>query len=192
MHGENPPTPLVMDVPKQSLKDADEVASRVKEILNRSKLALDQAKGRAKQYADMNRRELSFAKDDLVLLSTRNLKLKVKHDTKLLPKFIGPLRIKEKVGTVAYRLELPPRWRIHDVFHVSLLRKYVTRGNKGYVAAPPVSWLEDEPIYEVEAVLDHKDVKSGKKVIRRFLIKWAGFDHSHNSWEREGISPEVR
>jgi hypothetical protein len=65
------------------------------------------------------------------------------------------------------------------------LRKYVTRGNKGFIAAPPVSWLDDEPIYEVEAILDHKDVKSGKKVIRRFLIKWAGFDHSHNSWERE-------
>jgi hypothetical protein len=82
-------------------------------------------------------------------------------------------------------VKLPPKWRIHDVFHVSLLKKYVTRGNKGFVATPPVSWLEDEPLYEVEKILKHTDVKTGRKVIRRFLIKWAGYDASHNSWERE-------
>jgi hypothetical protein len=132
--------------------------------------------------------ETSFQVDDLVLLSTKNLKLKVtkaKGKTKLLPKFIGPLRVKERIGKVAYRLELPPRWKVHDVFHVSLLRRYITRGNRGHVAAPPVAWLDEEPLYEVEKILEHEDVRVGRKVVRRFLIKWARYDASHNSWERE-------
>jgi len=61
----------------------------------------------------------------------------------------------KRIGNVAYRLELPHQWRVHDVFHVSLLRRYIARGNDGFVAAPPVEWLNNEPLYEVESILDH-------------------------------------
>jgi hypothetical protein len=45
---------------------------------------------------------------------------------KLTPKFIGPYQISDRVGTVAYRVDLPPHLsNLHDVFHVSQLRKYV-------------------------------------------------------------------
>ena len=44
---------------------------------------------------------------------------------KILPRFIGPFEILERVGTVAYRLALPPSMSsVHEVFHVSILRKY--------------------------------------------------------------------
>jgi hypothetical protein len=157
-------------------------------VLQLARDALNAARSRAKLYADAKRTDASFEVNDLVLLSTKNLKLKVKktkRDVKLLPKFIGPLRVIERIGHVAYRLELPPRWRVHDVFHVSLLRKYVTRGTQGHIAAPPVAWLDEEPLYEVEQILQHADVRVGRKVVRRFLIKWANYDASHNSWERE-------
>lgn len=44
---------------------------------------------------------------------------------KLRPRFIGPFKILERVGAVAYRIALPPRYAgMHDVFHLSMLRKY--------------------------------------------------------------------
>ena len=45
---------------------------------------------------------------------------------KLAPRFVGPFEILERIGPVAYRLALPPSLaRIHDVFHVSILRQYI-------------------------------------------------------------------
>ena len=123
---------------------------------------------------------------DWVLVSTKNIKLKVKQDTKLLPKFVGPVQITKCIGKVAYRVDLPHVWRIHNVFHVSLLRKHIPRGEPGNVAAPPVEWLSnDDPLYEVEGILAHHRTKTKKSVSTRFLVKWKNYDHLHNSWEPE-------
>ena len=92
-------------------------------------------------------------------------------------KFVGPTMIIKRVGAVAYKLELLHQWRVHNVFHVSLRRKYVTRGSQGFVAAPPVEWFSGEPVYEVESVLDHHTPKprgrnpKSRAVETQFLIK---------------------
>ena len=62
-------------------------------------------------------------RSDLVLLSTRNLKLKGTPG-KLQKRFVGPFRVIEAIGVHAYRLSLPDEWKIHDVFHVSFLRNW--------------------------------------------------------------------
>jgi hypothetical protein len=48
----------------------------------------------------------------------------------LSPKYCGPFQILKKVGTMVYKLELPSEWKIHNVFHVSLLKKIVSNPNK--------------------------------------------------------------
>lgn len=184
--GENPPTPLTVDLPGPFPKDAEEVTLRIHSAVKDAKVLLEAAQARAKSYTDSQRRDVHYDVGDYVLLNTRNLKLRVKQDTKLLPKFVGPLKIIQRVGTVAYKLALPSTWSIHPVFHVSLLKKYVTKGLPGFVAAPPAAdWIAGEPVYEVEEIMDHRDSNVGRKARRQFLIKWVGYDAIHNSWERE-------
>ena len=86
------------------------------------------AQSRQKSYADKRRRPLEFQEGDHVFLKItpkigvgRTLKIK-----KLTPRFIGPYQILNKVGPVAYRVALPPNLsNLHDVFHVSQLKKYI-------------------------------------------------------------------
>jgi hypothetical protein len=81
---------------------------------------------RQKSYTDHRRRELSFEVGDFVYLKVSPMRglhhFKVR--AKLAPRFIGPFKILEKSGEVAYLLELPPQLSdVHDVFHVSQLKK---------------------------------------------------------------------
>jgi len=184
--GEHPPTPLTVDLPGPFPRTAEEVTLRIHSAIKDAKVLLEAAQSRAKAYADTQRRDVTFAVGDRVLLSTKNLKLRVKQNTKLLPKFVGPLDIVSRVGPVAYKLELPSTWSVHPVFHVSLLKKFVPQGHQGFVAAPPAAdWIAGELVYEVEEILDHRDSVVGRQKRRQFLIKWVGYDAIHNSWERE-------
>jgi hypothetical protein len=84
------------------------------------------AQSRQKSYADHRRRELSFEVGDFVYLKVslmRGLR-RFKVQGKLATRFIGPFKILEKRGEIAYQLELPPQLsNVHDVFHVSQLEK---------------------------------------------------------------------
>src|SRR3954469_24579627 len=81
-----------------------------------------------KSYYDKRRKTLEFQKGDHVFMKVTPMTgigraLKSKN---LTPHFIGPFQISERVGEVAYRVALPPMLaNLHDVFHVSQLRKYV-------------------------------------------------------------------
>ncbi|KAL4021044.1 hypothetical protein IC575_019833 [Cucumis melo] len=83
---------------------------------------------RQKSYADVRRKDLEFDVGDMVFLKVAPIKgvLIFKKKGKLSPRFVGPFEILERIGPVAYRLALPPSFStVHDVFHVSMLRKYV-------------------------------------------------------------------
>jgi hypothetical protein len=81
---------------------------------------------RQKSYADHRRRELSFEVGDFVYLKVSPMRglHRFKVRGKFAPRFIGPFKILEKRGEVAYQLELPPQLSdVHNVFHVSQLKK---------------------------------------------------------------------
>ena len=69
-----------------------------------------------------NRKQLNFTpfeKNQKVWLNTRNLKMN--HHKKIAPKREGPFEINEILGPVTYRLKLPTSWKIHNMFHATLL-----------------------------------------------------------------------
>jgi hypothetical protein len=80
--------------------------------------SLAEAQERMARVANLSRRDGSHAVDDKVWLSTKNLPLKL-GTRKLAAIWAGPFRVIDKIGNLAYRLELPPDWKIHNVFHVS-------------------------------------------------------------------------
>ena len=97
---------------------------KIQIIRDRLKIARD----RQKSYADKRRRDLQFKVGDRVFLKVSPWKgvLRFGRRRKLRPRYIGPYEIIARVGLVAYRLDLPPELsKVHNVFHVSMLRKYI-------------------------------------------------------------------
>ena len=95
-------------------------------ILIRARLL--EVQSRQKSYADKRRKDLEFQVGDKVFLKVSHWKgvLRFGWKGKLAPRYIGPYEILERVGKVAYRLALPPDLeRIHKVFHISVLKKYI-------------------------------------------------------------------
>jgi hypothetical protein len=87
---------------------------------------LKAAQDRQKSYSDNRRRKLSFQDGEHVFVKVSPIQGWFGVQGQLKPRYIGPFEILQRVGPVAYRLALPPRLtEIHDVFHVSNLRKYI-------------------------------------------------------------------
>lgn len=120
----------------------------------------------------------TFNIGDQVLLSAKNLRIK-QPSRKLSSRYIGPLKVLDAVGTQAYRLALPSSYRVHNVFHVSLLEPYHPRDAKAADAIMPLPELvEGEEEYEVERILEHRN----KKGQRYFFVKWANWPEEYNQW----------
>ena len=101
---------------------------------------------------------------------------------KLASKFYGPFQVIERVGEVAYRLQLPATARIHDVFHVSLLKKKM--GGTAVVEGqlPNVS---DASVHKwaPEAVLQARMVKRHGAAATQWLVQWMGTSPEEATWE---------
>ena len=111
--------------PHSKSKSADELSAEVKELITVCRKILYYAQKLQKQAQDQSIKSRSYAPGDKVWLNSKHIK--TKRNCKLEAKFFGPFQVLYPVGKQAYKFELSRRWRIHDVFHVSLLEQDTTR-----------------------------------------------------------------
>jgi len=146
------------------------------------------SQSRQKSYHDKQRKDLEFQEGDHVFLRVtpmtgvgRALKSK-----KLTPKFIGLYQISERIGTVAYRVGLPPHLsNFHDVFHVSQLRKYVPDPSH-VIQRDDVQVRDNLTVETLPVRIEGREVKRlrGKKIL---LVKvvWDRATGESLTWELE-------
>jgi hypothetical protein len=145
------------------------------------------AQSRQKSYADGKRRDVSFQEGDYVYLKVSPIRglhrFKVKG--KLSPRYIGPFQILQRVGEVAYRLELPEQFSdVHDVFHISQL------GLKPHDKEPlPMDGLdvkEDLTITELPIrILDKLTRVTRNRTFTMCKVQWSNHAEDETTWERE-------
>ncbi|GJP70681.1 hypothetical protein CLOP_g1588 [Closterium sp. NIES-67] len=144
-----------------------------------------------KRQADCHRTDHTITVGDQVLLDTRNIN--ISHlPSKLRPRFCGPFLVEAQVTPATFRLRLPTTWKIHNAFHVQLLKPYrdpntVFTGRQP--PPPPPVLIHDEPEYEVESVFAHHRRRNGTV---EFLICWKGYDPSEDSWVPESEMGNAR
>jgi hypothetical protein len=134
---------------------------------------------RQKMIDRSNRTFIPFERGQKVWLEAKNLRL-MYPSRKLSPKREGPFTIQEVLGPLTYKLELPPQWKVHPVFHASLLTPFQENEAHGKnFLEPPPDVIDGQEEYEVESILAHKP----KIKPRLYLVSWKGYPSASNSWE---------
>ena len=105
---------------------------------------------------------------------------------KLSPRFIGSFEILERVGTVAYRLALPPSMSsVHEVFHISMLRRYTPDPdhvvNWGEIEVDMDGTFEEGPV----CIVDSRNQVLRRKTVRLVRVLWHDRGVEESTWERE-------
>ena len=154
-------------------------------VLIRERLRV--AQSRQKSYADTRRRDLEFEIGDMVFVRVAPMKgvMRFGKKGKLRPRYVGPFEILERVGPVAYKLALPPALSgIHNVFHISMLRRYVSDLSH-ILSYEPLQVQEDLSYEEMPMeILDRKDQVLRNKTICLVKVLWRNHSIGEASWER--------
>lgn len=151
---------------------------------------LDKASKKMKKWADKKRRNLEYQVGDLVLvkLLPQQFKSLRKVHKGLVRKYEGPFPIVKKVGKVSYQLQLPPKLKIHPVFHASYLKPYhadVDDPSRGESSRAPTAVITSYD-KEVDYILADRIIRRrGVPPSTEYLVKWKGLPESEASWEVE-------
>ena len=146
------------------------------------------AQSRQKSYADTRRRTLEFEVGDHVFLKVMPKRGVIRFGKwgKLSPRYIGPFEVLERVGIVDDRLALPPSLSsVHDVFHVSMLRKYTPDPihvvDWGELVVDTDGTFKEGPV----RIMDSRHQVLRRKIVRLVKVLWRHRGVEEATWERE-------
>jgi hypothetical protein len=150
--------------------------------LLRSQLA--RAQSRLKRQADKQRTDREFSVGDSVLLKLQpyaQSSVVNRPCHKLAFKFFGPFKIMDRIGAVAYKLDLPAGSKVHPVFHISQLKPFIPKYSLVFTQLP-VADLQSE-LMVPECILERRMVKKDNAAVVQVLVKWSAFPATEATWE---------
>ncbi|GJT94459.1 putative reverse transcriptase domain-containing protein, partial [Tanacetum coccineum] len=165
-----------------------EMAQETTEKIVQIKQRIQAARDRQKSYADLKRKPMEFQVGDKVMLKVSPWKgvLRFGKRGKLNPRYVGPFKVLEKVGSVAYKLELPQELsRVHNMFHVSNLKKCYSEDP---LAVPLDGLHVDDKLHFVEEQVEimEIEVKRLRKIrVPIVKVRWNSRRGPEFTWERE-------
>ena len=176
MYGYHPvlPVELLKGDEITKVETLSKFLQRTQETWHAARAHMEKAVVTQQNYYNRKHRDVQFSVGDLVLLSTQNLRLKgIPH--KLQWKFCGPYKVLERIGTQAYRLKLPDTWRIHPVFHVSLLKQWRPSTMQQLPGEIELEDPERPQYFDVEKILRWRWTSKTRRRQREFLVLWQGY-----------------
>ncbi|VFQ91119.1 unnamed protein product [Cuscuta campestris] len=186
LYGRDPPLLFSTLSVRARTPEVEAVLQERADLLNDLKAHLSKMQNRMRAQANKHRRDVSFAVGDRVLLKLQPYR---QHSAgrplsaKLGRRYYGPFEILERVGSVAYRLRLPEGCRIHDVFHVSLLRPFVSRPDSAPNPTLPDSFFKGRPISVPVTALQSRMILVDGTPQHQWLIRWSDDANGGLTWE---------
>jgi hypothetical protein len=185
------PPPLLTELPTLTTlsTEAQKTLGDKQTMITVLQQNLAKAQSTMKKYADQKRTPRSFLLGDMVYLKMqphRETALGKGNPLKLASKWYGPFKIIQTVGRRAYKLQLPAGTLLHDVFHVSNLKKHIgdtAVPNPNLPLLTPTGKLKQLPL----TVLQHRQVPRSNDeyevAVPQWLIHWDGMTEEEATWE---------
>eukprot|EP00253_Pinus_taeda_P017383 PITA_17383 len=164
------------------LKDMEDMVKRVRANLKA-------AQDRQKNFVDRKRifKEYQVGDHVYIKIQAKKSTLQWSGCAKLEPRYCGPFQVFARVRLVAYQLALPSHIGVHNVFHVSVFKKYV------YDPRHVIRWQdiqvepEGEVLVEPLSILDQREVQLRRRVITQAKVQWRHFGPEEATWEDEAL-----
>ena len=168
---------------KVTNKSATEFKAELEEAGREAMAALKKAAEDMKRYYDKGKQPAKqYKTGDRVYVEGKNITT-TRPAKKLDDKRYGPFKVLEKVGSSAYKLDLPKTWKtIHPVFNEALLTPFKEHAfpNQKKPPPPPAVEVEGSPEYEVESIDDSRIFRKGLQ----YLVNWKGYPKEERTWEK--------
>ncbi|XP_058784803.1 uncharacterized protein LOC131659663 [Vicia villosa] len=185
VYGKEPPTIATYVLGASKIAATDDLLNEREEVLSMLRKNLTKAQERMKTLADNHRRDVSFEVNSYVHVKLQPYRQSsvsgVKYN-KLQKRYYGLFRVCERIGQVAYKLELPSHSKIHNVFHCSLLKPYLGPIPPDAPILPHDS-VDNHPIVTPLAILNSRIISVNGQQIQQVLVQWNGLPPEDTTWE---------
>ena len=187
LYGQDCLSPLNFFDPTIRVEASKEMIAEMDEQMQAVRKDIKAAQDRQKEYADTKRSDRTFKEGDKVFLRVRPKKssLSFGRYKKLSPRYCGPYEVVRCLSKQAYKLRLLEHLKVHNVFHVSLLKPYFDKPD--HVINDELVIMPSQGILEPQAsrILDTCERILRSKVIREHLVQWKDYREEDTTWEDE-------
>ena len=169
------------------VQTSQDMLDEMQQQTNYIRMEIKAAQDRQKIYADLKRTDHSFDIGDMVFLKIlpKRISLSAGKFRKLKPRYCGTYVITNKINDQAYELLLPPNLKVHNVFDVNLLEKYIPDANHTFEEDELHVTKEGVIDIQPKTILQTRTRKLQNRSINEYLIKWLGYPTNDATWEYE-------